>query len=492
MFSIQGNVHDRYTLEFKIGFSKDNDEQKEGDFKMDSWIFVPDTLGINASTYSKEAFYRDYRFMVRLITPVFTLADIANPKALPLSRLEKWCEIIGTPTTEDKLKRHEYMYEHQVKMFCVIVRAAMRNESNEICNNKNSAEDTKQAFGNFATQMQMIVQSYRDMKQNTRLHEATNEMKSIFDLGDEYLSRVTIHTMLRMMDSVKKQMPNIPADTFKCFNTYIEENFKYARNRGFVNPSETSTRQNRNFLYRASQLKKYIESDLWIVAKAHSNTFLLQQFVLMLAAGLSMVWATVISFSFQQTYGNFTMPLFIALVISYMLKDRIKQLLQIWFATKLGSYMYEYKTKLAFSDEEIGFFKTGMDFVHFHKLPLEILHQRGKLSTLEAGNDAIKEKVIIFRQRIRLFTSRLAKLSHYPLQGINEIVRINLREFLRRMDASHAPVYIWDGDGSYHTTQAEKVYYVHFIIRIRYQGKTEYHRYRVCLHRRGIVQIEEF
>ena len=37
-----------------------------------------------------------------------------------------------------------------------------------------------------------------------------------------------------------------------------------------------------------------------------------------------MIFATGIAFAFQQKYGNFTIPLFVALVISYMLKDRIK------------------------------------------------------------------------------------------------------------------------------------------------------------------------
>lgn len=491
MFSIQGKIHDRYSLEFKIGFSRDNKEQQKSDFKMDTWVFIPDTLGINASTYSKESFYRDFRTMVRLITPNFTLEQIADKNNLPLSRLEKWCEIIGKPTTPEKLKRHEHMYEHQVKMFCAIVRAAVRDEAQKY-QKAVTADECRALADDITKNIASITESYRGMFTNTKLSEATDKMKRILWLGDEYLCRVSITTMFRLMDRLRKKHPQECDVICEKMNAYIKRDMEYETRRGYILPKDSGTRNNRNFMYRASQLKKYVESDLWILAKAHNNTFLLQQVVLMIAAGLSMVWATVISFSFQQTYGNFTLPFFIALVISYMLKDRIKQLLQIWFATKLGSYMYEFKTKLEYSDEEIGYFKSGMDFVHFHKLPAEILRQRGRLSPLEAGNTAVKERVIIFRQRILMLTSRLTRLSHYPLNGINEIVRINLREFLRRMDASHAPVYIWDGNGKYHTTQAEKVYYIHFIMRIRYQGKTEFHRFHVCLHRRGVIQIEEF
>ena len=76
-------------------------------------------------------------------------------------------------------------------------------------------------------------------------------------------------------------------------------------------------------------------------------------------------------FSFQQTYGNFTMPLFIALVVSYMFKDRIKDLMHYWFANKLGSKFYDYKIKLVMHGEPVGWGKEGCDFVNEEKLPLE-------------------------------------------------------------------------------------------------------------------------
>jgi hypothetical protein len=40
------------------------------------------------------------------------------------------------------------------------------------------------------------------------------------------------------------------------------------------------------------------------------------------------------------------MPFFVALVVSYMLKDRIKELGRYYFAHKLGKNYYDHKTKL--------------------------------------------------------------------------------------------------------------------------------------------------
>lgn len=529
MYDIKGDIHDRYTLEFKIGFSRDSKEE-ESDFKMDTWVFIPDTLGINQSTYTKESFYRDFRTMVRLITPSFSLDDIANPNKLPLSRLEKWCIIIGKPTTPQKQARHEKMYEHQIKMFCSIVRSALRDEAFRIYK-IDDANACLFAIQTLVNNVSSIVASYRNMQNTTNVDKASSELQSYFRLGDEYLCRNIGTSFFRIIDYLKHKFPSDYKQIASPLFSYLDEDVKYEQSRGYIMPTDdptsraTTTEHNRDFIHRAGQLKKYVESDLWILAKPRSNTFLLQQFVFMIAAGVSMVFATVVSFSFQQTYGNFTLPLFIALVISYMFKDRTKELLRIWFATKLGSYMYEFKTKLGFSGEYIGWMKYGMDFVHFHKLPKEVLAQRGRISTLETGNMATKENVIIYRQRLSLFGKKLARLSHYPLQGVNTIQRINLREFLRRMDSSHVPAYILDSapdnsvdasaasilssatssipkapaldnasiqpSTSYHSVQAEKVYYVHFITRIRYQGNTDFKRFRVCMNRRGAVSIEE-
>ena len=273
---------------------------------------------------------------------------------------------------------------------------------------------------------------------------------------------------------------------------FLDEELDYQRRCRFLLPEDGKQEINRSFLHRTGQLKKYIESDLYILSDKKSNVFFWQQVFFMIAAGLSMVFATVISFSFQQTYGNFTLPLFIALVVSYMFKDRIKDLMHYWFANKLGSKFYDYKMKLALHGDAVGWAKEGCDFVNEEKLPYEIRAQRGRVSELEAGYCALRETVLVYRRRVSILGKQLRRLSHFPLEGLNDIIRINLRDFLRRMDSPHVPVYINEGQGDFHIQQAEKVYYLHFVIRYRYQGKTGYKRFRVGLTRRGIMDLMEW
>lgn len=87
MIDIQVRVHDRFSVEFKIGYVVRKD-LKVNDFMMNTWIFVPNSLDINPFTYSKNQFYRDVKSNIRLITPIYELSEVADSQSLPFMFLE--------------------------------------------------------------------------------------------------------------------------------------------------------------------------------------------------------------------------------------------------------------------------------------------------------------------------------------------------------------------------------------------------------------------
>ena len=110
--------------------------------------------------------------------------------------------------------------------------------------------------------------------------------------------------------------------------------------------------QNSNLVYRWGVLKKYIESDLFLSIDKRKSGVITEQVYYSLAAGLSMIFATFISFFFQKKYGNFTTPFFFALVISYMLKDRIKEIVRYLFANNRKIRYFDNKTTLSIKDKK--------------------------------------------------------------------------------------------------------------------------------------------
>ena len=486
MLEIHGKIHDKYTLEFKVGYSRGHKEMSVSNFVMDTWIFIPDALYINDKTYSKANFYRDVRTLVRLITPVYSLKQLGDPKEMPLSHLFEACNSFAEAQTEV----NEESYEHQIKMFCSMVRSATRNAIRVLEKQTDEVKMTEQ-IKSVIDYLRGVTKGYRDIPEQAGLNRVAYEQRLYFEIGDEYLCRVIDMHLFRAMNELKKRFPGNEA-VIRPIYEYLDADLEYQKQTGILLPKEQDEENNKRFLHRAGQLKKYIESDLYILAHKKSNTFMFQQLFFMFAAGLSMVFATIVSFSFQQTYGNFTLPLFIALVVSYMLKDRIKDLMHYWFSSRLGSRFYDYKIKLAMHGKPIGWGKEGCDFVNEDKVPREVRVHRGRVSGLEAGHCSLRETVIVHRHQVALYGKRLSKLSHYPLPGVNEIIRINLRDFLRRTDAPHVPVYINEGDGKCHIVSTEKVYYLHFVMRIKYEGVVSYRRYRIQLSRRGIKQMTEW
>ena len=80
MIDIKVRVHDRFSVEFKIGYLVQKN-LKANDFMMNTWIFIPNSLDINSFTYGKTEFYRHAKSNIRYITPIYTLSELRNEEA---------------------------------------------------------------------------------------------------------------------------------------------------------------------------------------------------------------------------------------------------------------------------------------------------------------------------------------------------------------------------------------------------------------------------
>ena len=123
MIEIDTRIHDRYSIELKVGFVT-RKKLRMNDFSLAMWFFVPGSLDINRATYPKDMFYQDVKSNIRLITPVFLLREIVEGPALPLRNIrEAFIQMASNPT---RTLISEYKY--QIKMFAAIVKSALRDE----------------------------------------------------------------------------------------------------------------------------------------------------------------------------------------------------------------------------------------------------------------------------------------------------------------------------------------------------------------------------
>lgn len=479
MIDIQSKIHDSNTIEFKVGYIPQPD-MPESDFVMNTWIFMPDSLDINRRTFSKEMFYQNVHSHIRLITPAFTMSQLSVADNMPIQML------IRAVKRLEKFKNTKAMdkFESEVKMAASIFKSTLRDTYRMVISEGGHSDHCLimvRGVEAWLKQYRSIYQSVIDLNDPTA--------KEYYEFADEFISNVTEQHMFLLCNYLKKEKHDTWDKVRTAILGLLDEELTYKKRMGYMHIQTRSTDNNSNFIHRAGMLKKFAESNLFLAVSKRRNTFLIEQLAFMLAAGLSMIFATVIAFSFQHTYGNFTRPLFIALVVSYMFKDRIKELIRFYFAHKLGSKFYDYKTSMSIHYLKLGWSKEGFDYITPDKLPTDVLLKRQRNTLLEISR-GVNEQIILYRKKMHLNRKNVSKSSHYPMEGVNDIIRCNLFEFMRNMDDSDVPLFANDGNGEYSEVNGRRVYFINFVIQCKYQDiTTEYYHYRVSISKHRIEDI---
>jgi hypothetical protein len=216
-----------------------------------------------------------------------------------------------------------------------------------------------------------------------------------------------------------------------------------------------------------------------------------EQTLLALAAGLAMIFSTGIAFYFQKNYGNFTTPFFVALVVSYMLKDRIKGIISGLFVSKSNSFFYDYKIKITNSlNKKIGVFKEDFGFVAYKKLEASVKKLRLKELVLDVDMESLGEQIIQYKKKIVLYPDKFGSdLSDASISGITDITRFNFHRFIQYMDDPKKD-YTLVKKGEVYTKYANKVYHINIIQKYFTVNGIEYTRNRVIMNRNGILRID--
>jgi len=453
MIELKPQVHDRYSIELKMGFHA-GEQAREEDFSVRMWIFVPSSLDITPSSFSKEEFYRSVKSNIRMISPKFELGDLVGGEALPLKNVR------DAQTTED--------YDYQLRLFCAIAKSAIRNECSEI---KVAPLDERDALiHEYVAKCTDIQVAFESLKHD-ECHGYCREF--LYNIIGQYSYEFVNQGVVN--GEIKEFLQSI-----------------HAKQAAFGYPTVTvdSVTRNQEFIHRAGVLKKYVESMLFLRVPKKRDGVIAEQAYFSLAAGMAMLFATVVAWFFQRQFGNLTWPLFVALIISYMMKDRIKELMRFWFAHKLSGQYYDNKAKLSFRGKQIGSIKEAMDFIPSSNVPSEIEEIRNKTHLFSAEDRFLDENVILYRKKVHLDRDMMENNTTYNFSGINDIIRLQVRPFMQKMDDPLTEVKIFDETGNLVEALCEKDYYINFVMEYQYGEVTEYRRFRMVLNRDGIRSFD--
>lgn len=479
-------IHDLFSLELKVGFVAQR-TTKLNDFAFNIWMFIPNSLDINRFTYTKDRFYRDLTTHIRLITPTFLLRNIAEVSTPPFSSLEEsFTRLAQTPNRTNKIN-----YEYQLKMFLSILKSSLREGVYHAISSKLD-HDRDALLQSYLSNVVKIADRYRALGRIINVPSVSNELVDFFLFGDEFMSNlIELHTF-RLIQMLKKSHPDNFDRMKEPLMTLANSEIAYKKEKGYLVVDESNKKNNQELVFRLGMLKKYAESDLFLDVKKRKDGVWIEQILFSVAAGLSMIFATIVAFSVQLKYGIFTVPMFVALVVSYMLKDRIKELARFYLAHKMTKRYFDHKIRMSSHDNEIGWVRESMDFISEKNVPVEVLNKRDRSSILDANNRANNERIILYRTLVRLNRESIDANSEYPVAGVNEIFRLNFSNFIQKMDNTEFPLYYPDGHEGFKIVNGEKIYYLNLILQAKEDDHWDYKRCRIIFNRKGIQEIESF
>lgn len=478
-------IHDQFQFEIKWSY-KFQREKKATTYNIETYFFIPQNLGINKVSYARNDFYNDLKTYIRFKTPAILLKNIANGSSSIIRDLKNKFEMVINLPNNEKVTE----YENTIKMFCCEFKSSIREHVEHI--EKNSKlEDINSLIDQYIEYTGNISNEYRELRKILNVPSISKMSFSKYLFGDEYISLTVedyTYQLLNLLD--KKGNSKINGDYIEKLLNIIKKGIDYRRNNNYPSIAEIDS-DNEVLVFRKSILKKYIGNILFLDVRTENDGRFMEQLIFGVAAGLSMIFATLIAFLTQKSFGNFSFPLFVALVISYIFKDRIKEISRIYLGGKIGKIFYNYKTYIySRNREEIGWCKELFSFQNESKVPKEILKLRNKDHITEIENSWMGEQVLLYKKSIRIYTNgfkNICKIGN--VDGINDIIRFNVQKFLTKMDNPTKPIYALYKN-TYKKIYAKRVYHLNLIIKYSIEDYTIFKRFRIILNRKGIKSIE--
>lgn len=475
-------IHDNFSLEIKSIY-ENTSKRKKTKYDTITYLFIPNGLNINNQTYTKTKFYNDVKVYIRYNASEYTLEEIINLKTGPLNLFIKSVKKI---VKEKSTKKNRLDFEAKVKLLGAILNNSLKLQTHYFKSHK--LVDLKLSNQDFCNQLKEILHIYRTqipIIENSSLDE---NVKNIIKLGNEYLSNISNYYIIELFEHFKN-LSSEKSD-LKYLIQFIKDEQEYRKTQNF-DASKDDDYYDETLLHKRSQLKKYIDGVLFLTRDIRKDGAFIEQSVFAIAAGLAMVFSTGIAFYYQQVYGNFTLPFFIALVVGYMFKDRIKASIGLLFISKASTFFYDYKIKIKdLQNNLIGITKENFVFVPFEKLGAKVKKHRVKDGYLDADYDFYGEQIIQYKRKIEIYPKKFGQeISDNRLNSLVDITRISFNQFITQMDDPKKSYTILK-KGKIINRVGNKIYHINVIQKFYSEQGIDFKRYRIIMNRKGIKRIE--
>ncbi len=488
--------HDLYNFESKIDYTLEVNKNKKTSFLIATYLFIPSSLQINKDSYSKDQFFSDINNRIRFKTPQISIDEILEEKNQfsPITTIMK----LMLDTNFEKIKSETITkIQRELCLLADLIKVSLRDQFNYFQKNHNELKkqsDIPNLINSYLRSIKKLQRKLELMGTKFLIPQIPIVLREAFQIADEYISlqiEKWLTKFLKIFEDKVYQEIKI---------SIIELIEKEQEHRDILKSSLIISKNSTNetFSYQEGIMKKYVQSVLYLEKKKKDPKSQSLEIFYSIAAGVAMFFSLFFGFLILSLFPTYSIPFIIGTVVIYMLKDRIKDNIREVSQRAVGSLFPDQRIDIVdgFYKEKIGKSNEIVNFKKMDKIPPEILRIRRSSNISSIEERGKPEDIIVYQKKITLFNRKI-KQFHTRRKDISDVIRFNIRSFLRYADDPIQYLSKWNVDKKkIENIPVSKVYHLNLVLKLTsFKGKKvnkiHYKKFRVVIDQKGIKRVLE-
>lgn len=523
-------IHDQTQFEaafdYRISASSvaPSSSRKKVQFQVEGWFFFPPQMVGGEEELTRRRFYQNLRLFMRFKEARYTYKDFTGQSVhgleSPFARIRRLMQkgqggtnseivylirICACSCTSWLLKR--------VNRRCDSIRKAFLAEDS-------SEQNLRDAISRADEQLRrarVLLLEWNHLVQESLNLSLDQEVRNELLMAEEYCHYRFREGVVRILQNIRKYAPagKKAKDYDLVFRKWARWQWLVSRRLGlrWIEQNGDSLDQER-FMVHLSFLKKRMWQVLYLKLISRKSLEIRKQVSYMLAAGFAALWWFLsnfliwsqLKFSGYETLGGLDgllgmsgLLIMLAFVMSYVLKDRIKDLGRSKYMQLLFSRLPDFSEKISAATAEGRSFSVGTIREWVHRLaderdvPASVRELR---SALPGEWAAPEQQVLFYRKRVSI-DPQAPQIARMPFAAIRDITRFNIRRHLSRLDDPLQKQLCLSRDGELAQVWLPKRYYLDIVLRYSVCHSGDVFEYqsmeanRLVVDKNGLQRIEQ-
>lgn len=444
-------LHGRKQIEIKQKIRIASQSQRLK-YRVDNFFIFPGALQITENNFKKEEFKRNLKCYLSLSETSSGLETLFDKLSEPLQS--------GSDITE---------LSTAYKRFGLRFKSSLQEQSRALME---TAEPTADEVADFLRTVRQLLEEFRKVKLS-QPHD--KDVKYLLDSLDEFLTVETAFCLRDLSAVFVGENRTKILSHWREVEDYRQRHFSYEIPEGESKESA--------FLLRWSHLKKFVHSCLYLDIRYKTGAPLLTHSIYGSAAALSMLFATIVAFFYQDLYGSLSRNLFFALVIAYIFKDRFKEIFRDWLSNVIfRRWIPDRRLFIFMNNQRVGSAKENFGFVRSEEIPLnaeDLIREDSRRFEFSAFRP---DSVFHYSREVLLSVSELPQETY-----LIDIVRFNISEFLHNLGAISEELPFFNEDGK--SPKGEKLYHIYLLRIFSCAGRKDSEVIKITVNAKSVRRI---